>query len=202
MKDKKQLLAELTLMQETARNAQQAKQDVVLFHSKRIAEFAEAAIAELDRSYERAAKVLGNFAQRLKEHWKNSPSLFNTIDKELAQAILELRETEEKSFPAADRVRVIVEDGKTQTSRTIEAKKIKIFFISESIPQVMEFSRNSIEAEEFALYAAMKRRCEMIDEEQDGFFSALYDDINKTLYDGIAKTPPQIIDLDEVKGEA
>ena len=53
MKTKKKLLAELTLMQEAAQNAQKNGLDVVAFHTKRIAEFAEAAKAALEDSSKR-----------------------------------------------------------------------------------------------------------------------------------------------------
>ena len=192
MKNKKWLLAELTLLQEKGLKALDHEESKVTLAAQEVLAIASRAIECIEERYAGAAKVLGNFAQSLKNHWGKSPSLYSTIDGELKNALMALYEVDGVSFPAPDTVRVIIEDGKTKTSRMIETNKLKIFYICQQTPQVMELSRNSTEVEEFALYSVMKRRCEMLDEEKDGFFAALYEDIERT--------PPRITELDDLQG--
>ena len=172
MKDKTQLLAELTLMQEAAKNAKRNGLDCVMFHSNCIAEFAEAAIAELDGSYERAAKVLGNFAQRLKEHWKKSPSLFNTIDKELAQAIVELREAEARAPLEKGKVRITVECG--EDVRTFDTSALKMFYLFDGELKGTEYMLEYSEYDECCFYVALKERSAKLNVESKGKFEKIY----------------------------
>lgn len=174
MKNRKQLRAELTLMQEAAQNAQRMKLNEVAFHSKCIADFAESAFAELDGNYERAAKVLGNFAQRLKEHWKKSPSLFNTIDKELAQAIAELREAEAQPPLEKGKARVTVECA--EDVQTFDTSALKMYFLHDGELKGREYMLECSEYDECCFYVALKERTAKLNAESNGKFEIIYQD--------------------------
>lgn len=174
MKNKETLLAELTLMQEAAQNAQKNGLDVVAFHTKCIAEFAEAAKAALEDSYDKTAKILGNFAQRLKEHWKKSPSLFNTIDKELAQALNELREVSERPPLDKGKVRVTVECD--EDVRTFDTSALKMFFLLDGELKGREYMLECSEYDECCFYVALKGRCAKLNAESNGKFEKIYQD--------------------------
>lgn len=78
MKNKETLLAELTLMQEAAQNAQKNGLDVVAFHTKCIAEFAEAAKAALEDSSERPPLDKGNFRVTIEDGGDGSVQVVDT----------------------------------------------------------------------------------------------------------------------------
>lgn len=93
-------------------------------------------------------------------------------------------------------VRIIFQDGRTNTTETVESNAIKCIYLAEDgEPRIKEISRDSNFHEEFLLYAGMRFRCEKIDQEQKGQFAALYEENS-------AGFEQEIEDLDKiVKGE-
>ena len=174
MKTKKKLLAELTLMQEAAQNARKHCSNVVCFHTECIADFAESAKAALEEGYDRTAKILGDFAQRLKVHWKNSPSLFNTIDKELAQAIAELKKVEAKPPLEKGKVRVTVECA--EDVHTFDTSALKMYFLLDGELKGREYMLECSEYDECCFYVALKERTAKMNAESNGKFEIVYQD--------------------------
>ena len=172
MKNKETLLAELTLMQEAAQNARKYCSKVVRFHTEIIADFAESAKAALEEGYDRTAKILGAFAQRLKVHWKNSPSLFNTIDKELAQAIAELQKVEAKPPLEEGKVRVTVECA--EDVQTFDTSALKMFFLLDGELKGREYMLECSEYDECCFYVALKERSAKLNAESNGKFEKIY----------------------------
>lgn len=179
MKTKKKLLAELTLMQEEAQNARKHCSNVVYFQTECIADFAELAKAALEEGYDRTAKILGDFAQRLKVHWKNSPSLFNTIDKELAQAIAELKKVEAKPPLDEGHFRVTIEDGADGSVSVVDTNALKFFYLDTDIdgnPSLRSFMHNSSELDQCCFYIAMQEHCKKMNKLSFDKFEKVYQD--------------------------
>lgn len=174
MKNKTQLLAELTLMQEAAQNARKHFSNVVSFHAECIADFADSAKAALEEGYDKTAKILGDFAQRLKIHWKNSPSLFKTIDKELAQAIAELKKVEAKPPLEEGKVRVTVEWD--EDVQTFDTSALKMFYFLDGGLQAREYMLKCSEYDECCFYVALKERSAKLNAEYHGKFEKVYQD--------------------------
>ena len=179
MKNKTQLLAELTLMLETAQNARKHFSNVVSFHAECIADFADSAKAALEEGYDKMAKILGNFAQRLKTHWKNSPSLFNTIDKELAQAIAELKKVEAKPPLDEGHFRVTIEDGADGSVSVVDTNALKFFYLDTDIdgnPSLQSFMHNSSELDQCCFYIVMQEHCKKMNKLSFDKFEKIYQD--------------------------
>lgn len=182
MKNKTKLLAELTLMQEAAQNAKKHFSNVVMFHSQCIADFAESAKVALEEGYDRTAKILGNFAQRLKVHWKHSPSLFNTIEKELAQAIAELKKVEAKPPLEEGKFRVTIEDGDNGSVSIVDSHALKLFYFdseNDGNLSLKDFMRNGCELDECLFYISMQERCKQMNNDSLGKFENVYQDYLK-----------------------
>ena len=182
MKNKTQLLAELTLMQEAAQNARKHCSNVVYFQTECIADFAESAKAALEEGYDRTAKILGDFAQRLKVHWKNSPSLFNTIDKELAQAIAELKKVEAKPPLEKEHFRVTIEDGADGSVSVVDTHALKFFYLNIEIdgnPSLKSFMHNGSDLDQCLFYIAMQEHCKKMNKLTFDKFEKIYQDYMK-----------------------
>lgn len=174
MENKRILLAQLLLWQEAARNAQKEGLDRVVFEPKQFEQTVSDLREYIEDAYNNAGKVLGNFAQSLKEHWLHSPSLYPTIDKELLQALENLNTISGKEFPESGMMRITIEDGEEKTVRTFDTSMFKFFYLGDDTIYSLDCARNGGIFKEFLFYSALQMKAEELNQEFDGTFDEVY----------------------------